>query len=100
MVEISTYTLENIAMELKKISPNFANNVFENPLPYIVGLVEKADTSILVEKGHTSGLSLNYYYLSWDPLTLDNHLARSVYFIYMYFLISFLQLYISQTDLF
>ena len=47
-------------------------------------LVEKADTSILVEKGHTSGLSLNYYYLSWDPLTLDNHLARSALYLYVF----------------
>ena len=47
-------------------------------------LVQKADTSILVEKGHSSGSSLNYYYLSWDSLTLATHLARPVFYLYVF----------------
>ena len=56
----------------------------KNERDYIVGLMEKADTSILVKKGHSSGPSLNYYYLSWDPLTLENHLAHSVLYLYVF----------------
>ena len=46
--------------------------------------VGKADTSILVEKGHSSGPNLNYYDLSWDPLTLENHLSCSVLYLYVF----------------
>ena len=44
---------------------------------------QKADKSILVEEGHSSGPSLNYYYLSWDPLTLANQMARSLFYLYV-----------------
>ena len=46
--------------------------------------VGEADTSILVEKGHSSGPSLNCYYLISVPLTLENHLAHSVLYLYVF----------------